>query len=120
MATLAGLVFGFLAWFVLRYVLLGFYTVDQNERAVKSSFGRAHRVPGLTTLDSPLGALLREDERERYAFPQLRVMPSSSAAALPRCPFFTTAWSFQRSSNSPAHAGRRNQCVSLRYLIRCG
>jgi regulator of protease activity HflC (stomatin/prohibitin superfamily) len=85
MSTLAGLLFGFLAWFVLRYVLLGLYTVDQNERAVKSSFGRAQRVPGLTTLDSPLGDLLREDERERYAFPQLRVI-------LPGGPYFRWPW----------------------------
>lgn len=85
MSTLAGLAFGFLAWFVLRYVLLGFYTVDQNERAVKTSFGRAHRVPGLTTLDSPLGELLRADERERYAFPQLRVIG-------PGGPYFRWPW----------------------------
>ena len=85
MDTLAGLVFGFFAWFMLRYVLLGFYTVDQNERAVKSAFGRAQRVPGLTTLDSPLGDLLREDERERYAFPQLRVVG-------PGGPYFRWPW----------------------------
>ncbi len=85
MSTLAGLLFGFLAWFVLRYVLLGFYTVDQNERAVKSSFGRAQRVEGLTTLDSPLGDLLREDERQRYAFPQLRVIG-------PGGPYFRWPW----------------------------
>jgi len=59
---------------------LGFYTVDQNERAVKSSFGRANRVPGRTTLDSPLGDLLREDERERYA----NVMETISDAAFAR------------------------------------
>ncbi len=39
-----GFVFGFLAWFVLRYVVFGLFTVDQNERAVKTSFGRAQRV----------------------------------------------------------------------------
>ena len=85
MDTFAGLVFGFLAWFMVRYVLLGFYTVDQNERAVKSAFGRAQRVPGLTTLDSPLGELLREDERERYAFPQLRVIGAGG-------PYFKWPW----------------------------
>jgi regulator of protease activity HflC (stomatin/prohibitin superfamily) len=85
MDIFAGFVFGFLAWFMLRYVLLGFYTVDQNERAVKSSFGRAQRVEGLTTLDSPLGDLLREDERERYAFPQLRVIG-------PGGPYFRWPW----------------------------
>ena len=36
-----GVVLGFLAWFAVRYILTSFYTVDQNERAVKTSFGRA-------------------------------------------------------------------------------
>ena len=35
---LAGIGVGFLAWFIVRYGLLGFYTVDQNERAVITSF----------------------------------------------------------------------------------
>jgi hypothetical protein len=30
------MVAGFLGWFVLRYLLTSFYTVDQNERAVKN------------------------------------------------------------------------------------
>src|SRR5687767_7413167 len=85
MGTLVGLVFGFLAWFILRYVLFGFYSVDQNERAVKTVFGRAKRLEGLTTLDSPLGADLRPDERDRYAYPQLEVIP-------PGGPYFKWPW----------------------------
>jgi regulator of protease activity HflC (stomatin/prohibitin superfamily) len=84
-ASPLGLIFGFLAWFFLRHVLLGFFTVDQNERAVKSAFGRAQRVEGRTTLDTPLGQLLREDERQRYAFPQLRVIG-------PGGPYFKWPW----------------------------
>ena len=38
-----GLLLGFLAWFVVSCMLSGFYTVDQNQRAVKTSFGRAQR-----------------------------------------------------------------------------
>jgi len=34
---------GFIAWFILRYVLTSFFTVNQNERAVKTIFGRAER-----------------------------------------------------------------------------
>ena len=68
--TFIGIVIGFLAWFVVRYVLAGFYTVDQNERAVKTllrpraAHRRAHhaRHPARRTC-------LREDERERYALP---------------------------------------------------
>ena len=41
---LAGVVIGFLAWLVVRCILAGFYTVDQNERAVKTVFGRAQRL----------------------------------------------------------------------------
>jgi regulator of protease activity HflC (stomatin/prohibitin superfamily) len=52
MQILAGIVLGLIAWFLLRILLMGVYTVDQNERAVKTRFGRAVRVPGgKTTLD---------------------------------------------------------------------
>ena len=75
MTALVGIVLGFLAWFVLRYVIFGFYTVDQNERAVKTSFGRAQRIGNQTTLNSPLAETLRPEERERYVYPQVRVIP---------------------------------------------
>jgi len=68
-----GLVAGFLVWFVLRYVVLGLFTVDQNERAVKTTFGRAHRIGNQTTLETPLAESLRPDERHRYAYPQVEV-----------------------------------------------
>ena len=35
--------FGFVIWFLVRYLVAGLYTVAQNERAVKTSFGRAER-----------------------------------------------------------------------------
>jgi len=85
MTVLLGVVFGSLAWFVLRWGLFGFFTVQQDERAVKTVFGRAMRLPGVTVADSPLGADLRPDERKRYAWPQLLVYP-------PGGPYFKWPW----------------------------
>jgi regulator of protease activity HflC (stomatin/prohibitin superfamily) len=86
MYILLGAIFGALAWFFLRIVLLGVYTVDQNERAVKTSFGRAERVQdGKTTLDEPIAENLRPEERERYVYPQVRVIQ-------PGGPYFRMPW----------------------------
>ena len=70
----AGIIAGFIAWFLVRYLLGGFYTVNQNERAVKTIFGRAERL-GKSTLEDPFAEYLRPEERERYAYPQVRVIP---------------------------------------------
>jgi regulator of protease activity HflC (stomatin/prohibitin superfamily) len=83
--ALLGLLVGFGAWFTLRYVLSGFYTVDQNERAVKTRFGRAQRLGDKTTLDDPIGELLNEKDRERYIYPQVRVIQ-------PGGPYFRWPW----------------------------
>lgn len=82
---LAGIGLGFLAWFVVRYGLLGFFTVDQNERAVITSFGRAQRLTGATTVFTPEGAQMRDDEKERYVWPQVRVVQ-------PGGPYFRWPW----------------------------
>ena len=75
MSVFAGIFVGVCAWFVVRYLLGGFYTVNQNERAVKTSFGRAERIAeGRTTLDDPISESLRPDERDRYVYPQVRVI----------------------------------------------
>lgn len=85
MLTLLGCLTGFFAWFVLRYVVTGFYTVDQNERAVKTSFGRAQRIGNLTTLDDPISSMLTPEQRERYVYPQVRVIG-------PGGPYFKWPW----------------------------
>jgi regulator of protease activity HflC (stomatin/prohibitin superfamily) len=83
--VLSGIIIGLLAWFLVRCVLSGFYTVDQNERAVKTSFGRAQRVGLATTLNDPISESLNEDEKQRYNYPQVRVIP-------PGGPYFKWPW----------------------------
>src|ERR1035437_7771286 len=86
MPTLIGILIGLLAWFVLRILLMGVYTVDQNERAVKTRFGRAVRVPGeKNTLHDPISEALRPEEKPRYTYPQVRVIQ-------PGGPYFKMPW----------------------------
>lgn len=85
MDVLGGVIIGFIAWIVVRCVLTGFYTVNQNERAVKTVFGRAQRVGDLTTLDDPISESLLGDQRERYVYPQVHVIP-------PGGPYFKWPW----------------------------
>lgn len=70
-----GFILGILAWFIIRCVLTGLYVVEQNERAVKTVFGRAERLGAATTLEDPeFFNSLSEEERSRYDFPQLKVI----------------------------------------------
>ena len=85
MTIAVGCLVGFIAWFLVRYLAAGLYTVNQNERAVKTSFGRAQRVANLTTLDDPVSESLAEEEKARYNFPQVRVIP-------PGGPYFKWPW----------------------------
>ncbi len=74
-----------ITWFVFRYVIRGFYIVNQNERAVKTVFGKAQRIKGKTTLEDPISDNLRDDERTRYAYPQVKVIQ-------PGGPYFRWPW----------------------------
>ena len=86
MQILIGASIGLAAWFLLRFLLMGVYTVDQNERAVKTRFGRAVRAPGgKTTLEDPIAEFLRPEEKARYAYPQVRVIQ-------PGGPYFKMPW----------------------------
>jgi regulator of protease activity HflC (stomatin/prohibitin superfamily) len=80
-----GCVLGFIVWFLMRYLVAGIYTVAQNERAVKTRFGRAERVGNLTTLDDPISEPLSADQRNRYSYPQVRVIQ-------PGGPYFKWPW----------------------------
>lgn len=73
MSVIFGLFFGFIGWFFVRYALGGFYTIAPNERAVVTTFGRCPRIGESTTLQDPISASLREDEHDRYEYPQVRV-----------------------------------------------
>ncbi len=84
MGCMAGLVIGFIAWFLMRYLVAGIYTVDQNERAVKTILGRAERLGDVVAQD-PSVAQLSPEERERYTYPALRVIP-------PGGPYFKWPW----------------------------
>lgn len=85
MTILSGLILGALAWFILRYGIFGFYTVDQNQRAVKTVFGKARRVGNATTLTTPLADHLKPEDKERYIYPQVQVIP-------PGGPYFKFPW----------------------------
>ena len=80
-----GFILGFLGWFFLRYVIFGFYTVDQNERAVKTRFGRAVRLGKGTTLEDPIAEVLNEKDKERYIYPLVQVIK-------PGGPYFRWPW----------------------------
>ena len=85
MSLPAGVLIGIVFWFVVRFILTSFFTVDPNERAVKTVLGRAQRLGNATTLDTPLADQLRPDERERYVYPQVRVIG-------PGGPYFKWPW----------------------------
>ena len=85
MGIMLGILVGFGVWFFVRYVLAAFYTVDQNERAVKTIFGRAERMGHTMTADSPLGETLSEEHKQRYNFPVVRVIQ-------PGGPYFKWPW----------------------------
>lgn len=83
MSMMIGASFGLLAFFIVRYLIFGIYTVDQNERAVKTVFGKAQRLHEGSA--APFDDGLSPEEKERYAFPQLRVIG-------PGGPYFAMPW----------------------------
>jgi regulator of protease activity HflC (stomatin/prohibitin superfamily) len=82
---MAAIVLGFIAWFIVRYGVLGFFTVAQNERAVITSFGRARRVLGATSIYTPEALGMTDSEKARYAYPQVEVIG-------PGGPYFRWPW----------------------------
>ena len=82
---LFGALVGLVAWFFFRYVVIAIYTVEQNERAVKTVLGRAERVGNAMTADSALGEVLSPEHKQRYNYPQVRVIQ-------PGGPYFKMPW----------------------------
>ena len=80
-----GIFIGFVIWFLVSYLAGGIYTVNQNERAVKTNFGRAERIGVATTNTSPIAQSLDAQEKQRYNYPQVRVI-------MPGGPYFKWPW----------------------------
>jgi regulator of protease activity HflC (stomatin/prohibitin superfamily) len=68
--SLLAFLFGLFVYAAVRVGLTGFFTVRPDERAIKTSFGRAERLPGGDFEDPTLS----EDEQQRYRYPKLRVI----------------------------------------------
>ena len=66
-------------------LLFGVYSVGPTERGVLTTFGRVQRMPGTTVDDPQLGALLTAEEKKRYTYPNVRVIPQGG-------PYFKWPW----------------------------
>lgn len=84
LTILIGLVLGALAA-VLATRLVGVYTIGPTQRGVITTFGRAQRLEGFTGDDPQLGGLLSDEEKKRYNYPNIRVLP-------PGGPYFKWPW----------------------------
>lgn len=65
--------------------LSGIYSIGPTQRGVMTTFGRAERLSGMTADDPELGGLLSEEEKTRYNYPVVRVIP-------PGGPYFKWPW----------------------------
>jgi len=83
MGPIVFLMIGVLLYLAFRVLFRGFYIVNQDQRAVKTVFGRAKRAKAQDAFG--LTGSLREDERERYDFPALEVIQ-------PGGPYFKWPW----------------------------
>ena len=66
-------------------LLFGVYTIGPTQRGVLTTFGRAQRTTGNTADDPQLGTLLTDEEKLRYNYPNIRVIP-------PGGPYFKWPW----------------------------
>jgi len=66
-------------------LLFGVYTIGPTQRGVLTTFRRVQRIAGMTADDPVLGALLKEEEKARYNYPNIRVIH-------PGGPYFKWPW----------------------------
>ncbi len=85
MEIFIGAVAGVLGFLFCYCLLGGIYTINQNERAVVTNFGKAERIGRATSLDLPVAESLQPEEKERYVYPQVRVIG-------PGGPYFRMPW----------------------------
>ena len=83
-STLLGLILG-VGLAALLTLLFGVYSIGPTERGVLTTFGRVQRTPGTTADDPQLGALLTAEEKQRYNYPCIHVIP-------PGGPYFKWPW----------------------------
>jgi regulator of protease activity HflC (stomatin/prohibitin superfamily) len=76
------LLLGVALYIVVRVLISGFYTIRPDQRAVLTSFGRAHRLSMHPEEPDPQ---LSEDEQERYRYPGVRIIG-------PGGPYFKWPW----------------------------
>ena len=62
MEIIFGLLTGVLAFLAVYCLLGGLYTINQNERAVVTNFGRAERIGNKTSLDLPIAQQFRPED----------------------------------------------------------
>ena len=106
-----GLFLGILIYFIIRCILFGFYTVDQNERAVKTVFGRADRFKDLRTTAQPMAETLTEEEKARYDFPVVHTIGPGLHFKMPWEKIYKTsiATETMNMANDPeSHAANHN------------
>lgn len=82
--SLLGLVLG-VGLAALLTLLFGVYTIGPTQRGVLATFGRVQRISGTTADDPQLGSLLSPEEKQRYNYPNIRVIP-------PGGPYFKWPW----------------------------
>ena len=76
---------GVLLYIIVRYVVFGFFIVNQNERAVKTVFGKAQRISDKMTANDTIADGLDEKEKLRYNYPVVKVIQ-------PGGPYFKMPW----------------------------
>ena len=67
-------------------LLFGVYSIGPTERGVLTTFGRVQRTHGTTAEDPQLGALLTDEEKQRYNYPCIRVIPPAPTADVGAAP----------------------------------